>query len=272
MKTLKRALIYARVSTLQGDQKPEVQLHELRLFCRARGWEITEEIVDHGYSGASEKRPGLRQLKALVRQRKVDVVIVSKLDRLFRSLQHIISSLQEFDDLGVDFISLHDQIDLTTAAGTLHLHLIAAFSQFELSLISSRTKEGMAYARARGKRIGRPETKDTKRILSLRAKGISYRAIAKELGCSTSAVCRAIAAASKGVEKLNQRRKWKQMVTSLNKPKIFEPKSADFELPFNFLHRATFLPSWDSVVSNRATSRIRVRPSHENFDEYLEES
>jgi DNA invertase Pin-like site-specific DNA recombinase len=193
----KRVLIYVRVSTSHQEQKPEVQLSELRSYCLSRKWNVVEEIVDHGYSGDSVNRPGLKQLNKLVKSRKVDAVIVFKLDRLFRSLKHMVVMLQEFSDLGVSFVSLHEQIDMTTAAGRLMLHIIAAFAEFEKDLIRERTIAGLEYARSQGKKLGRPETKDSARILELRAQGKSYRTIAKELNCSQAAVYRAIDAASK---------------------------------------------------------------------------
>lgn len=197
----KRVLLYARVSTSHREQKPEVQLYEMRKFCEARGWEVVEEIVDHGYRGATDNRPGLKQLYKLVRGRKVDVIVVAKLDRLFRSLKHIVLSLQEFSDLGVDFVSLREQIDMTTAGGRLMTHIVGAFAEFEKDLIRERTMDGLDYAVSQGKVLGRPETKDSARILELRAQGMSYRKIAKELNCSQGAVCRAIDAASKWVQK-----------------------------------------------------------------------
>lgn len=189
--------IYVRVSTSHHEQKPEVQIAELRSYCAARKWIIAEEIVDHGYSGDTSNRPGLKLLNKLVKTRKVDAVVVFKLDRLFRSLKHMVITLQEFSDLGVDFVSLHEQIDMTTAAGRLMLHIVAAFAEFEKDLIRERTIAGLEYARSKGKRLGRPETKDSRRILELRSQGKSYRAIATELKCSQAAVYRAIDAASK---------------------------------------------------------------------------
>jgi DNA invertase Pin-like site-specific DNA recombinase len=192
-----RCLIYARCSTTQHNQKPEVQIDELRRYCGARGWEIVEEIVDHGYSGATDKRPGLRRLHELTRARKVDAVVVVKLDRLFRSLRHIVTALEEFQELGVQFVSIGDQIDLSSAGGKLMVHLLGAFAEFERSLIRDRTLLGLAHAVANGKRLGRPPTHFTKDILDLRNAGQSYRSICKQLGCSMGVVGRAIQGAPK---------------------------------------------------------------------------
>lgn len=126
---MKRTVIYARCSTTQHDQKPEVQIEELRRYCSARGWEILEEIIDHGYSGSSDKRPGLKRLHELVRSRKADVVVVVKLDRLFRSIKHLITTLGEFSELGIEFVSLGEQLDFSTSSGKLLFHIIAAFAR-----------------------------------------------------------------------------------------------------------------------------------------------
>src|SRR5271166_5439709 len=101
MASILKALAYTRVST--HDQNPEIQITELRSYCISREWTIAEEIVDHGFSGGSDQRPGLKQLMAMVRSRKVDIVVVTKLDRMARSLRHLVSLLDEFSSLGVKF-------------------------------------------------------------------------------------------------------------------------------------------------------------------------
>lgn len=183
-----RAAIYSRVSTSDKGQNPEVQATALREFTGARGWIITAEIVDHGYSGGTDKRPGLIELMALVRARKVDVVVVAKLDRLFRSLKHMIGALEEFEALGVKFVSLGDSFDMSTPAGRMLVHILASFGEFERALIRERTLAGLAHARSQGRIGGRPRTVDEKRIRELRAKGLSIRKIATELGVSKSSV------------------------------------------------------------------------------------
>lgn len=188
----KRVLIYARCSTTQHDQRPEVQIEELRRYCSARGFEICEEIVDHGFSGSTEKRPGLKRLQELVRSRKVDVVVVVKLDRLFRSVKHLISTLHEFSDLGVEFISLGEQLDFTTTSGKLLFHIIAAFAEFERGLIVERTKLGLAHAQSKGVQLGRPAKYDFDEIRRLHSLGKSLRQIKREIGCSIGSVYRAI--------------------------------------------------------------------------------
>jgi DNA invertase Pin-like site-specific DNA recombinase len=188
---IKRAVLYARCSTSR-DQNPELQISELRRFCKAREWEISEEIIDHGYSGTTNDRPGLKRLLKLVRERQVDVVIVLKLDRLFRSLKHLVITLDEFEDLKVEFVSVKDQIDLTTSAGRLLRNLLGCFGEFEASLIRERTLLGLDHAVANGKILGRPKSNNFDASRDLRKDGLSYRQISKKLNCSMGAVCRAL--------------------------------------------------------------------------------
>lgn len=192
-----KAAIYARVSTVNHGQNPEVQLAELRRLCRARGWTIAHEIVDHGYSGGSSSRPGLRRLEALARSREIDVVAVVRLDRLFRSTRHLLTTIAEFTDVGVTFVSLKESIDLTTSAGKLLLGILAALAEFERDLLRERTAAGLAFARAQGKTLGRPRTVDAEEIRRLRASGASYAQIQTALGVSKGAVGRALTSAPK---------------------------------------------------------------------------
>ena len=192
-----KVVTYSRVSTSHHEQKPEVQVHELRRYCAARGFEIVDEIVDHGYSGATDNRPGLKKLMGMVRRRECDAVIITKLDRLFRSLKHLILSLDEFEALGVKFIAVTDGLDYTSPASKFFVQVLGALSQFEKALLVERTLQGLAHARATGKRLGRPKTRDDEAIRKLRSEGLSYTGIQKRLGCSRTAVYRAL----KGVPK-----------------------------------------------------------------------
>lgn len=194
MKSRPKALIYSRVSTSDKGQNPEVQCSELRRFVLAREWDLYDSIVDHGFSGGTDKRPGLKWLLELVRSRKVDIVIVTKLDRLARSLRHLVSLLDEFTALGVQFISIKDQIDMTTAGGRLMLHIIGAFAEFERNLIRERTLAGLAYAKSQGKILGRPKMRDDEAINALKLEGLSQSAIQKRLGVSKGAIWRALSA------------------------------------------------------------------------------
>src|SRR5436305_13276977 len=114
-----KTALYARVSTSDKGQDPDMQLRELREYCERRGWTITGEYIDIGVSGSKDSRPELNKLMADAKQRRFDAVLVWKLDRFGRSLKHLVSALGEFASLGVSFVSLRDSFDLTTLAGRL---------------------------------------------------------------------------------------------------------------------------------------------------------
>ena len=134
-----RAALYGRVST--GGQSTESQLHALRRYAEARGWHI-QEFVDLGVSGAKERRPALDRLVKAARARQIDVVAVTKLDRLARSTHHLVSLGRELAALGVDLVVLDQQIDTTTPSGRLLFHVLAAIAEFERDLIRERTLAG----------------------------------------------------------------------------------------------------------------------------------
>ncbi len=181
-----RAAIYARVSTL--DQEPENQLQELRRYVEARGW-TAQEYVDHGVSGTKDRRPALDRLVADARRRKLDTVVVWRLDRLGRSLKHLVTLLDELQAFGVGFVSLDEGIDLQTPAGRLQLHILAALSEFERCRIAERVQAGLARARSQGKRLGRPYV-DVPRERLRAVEGLSVEAAAAQLGVSRSTLKR----------------------------------------------------------------------------------
>ena len=151
--TPQRAAVYARVSTL--DQDPENQLAELRRYVEARGW-IGVEFVDRGVSGTRDRRPALDRLIRDAKRRRFDVLVCWRLDRLGRSLRHLVTLLDELQALGVGFVSLGEGIDLSTPAGKLQLHILAALAEFERGRIQERVRVGLARARRQGTRLGRP--------------------------------------------------------------------------------------------------------------------
>src|SRR5215831_2677268 len=153
---LTRIALYSRVSTTNHSQDPELQLRELREYAGSRGWVIAEEYVDHGVSGTKASRPSLNRLMADAHRRKVDAVLVWKLDRFGRSLRHLVNAIAEFEALGVAFISLRDNLDLSTPSGRLMFQIIGAMAEFERALIQERVRAGLRNAKAKGKRIGRP--------------------------------------------------------------------------------------------------------------------
>lgn len=192
MSTGIRVGLYARVSTLNGHH-PEMQLDELREYASRRGWQIAGEFVDEGVSGAKESRPALNRLLADARQRKLDAVLVWKLDRFGRSLKHLVNTLADLEALGVAFVSIRDNIDLTTPSGRLMLHLVAAMAEFERALIQERVRAGLQNAKKKGKRLGRrPVAVDASKIASLRASGASWRAISRQMGVGSGTLYKAV--------------------------------------------------------------------------------
>ncbi len=153
------AALYGRVSTNRG-QSPEMQLRELREFVKRRGWTVAGEFVDQGISGIKEKRPQLDTLMAAARRRKFDVVIVYRYDRFARSLRHLVNALEEFRALGIEFVSLHEGVDTSTPNGRLIFGIFASIAEFERELIRDRVRSGLAAAKAKGKRLGRPPLKE----------------------------------------------------------------------------------------------------------------
>lgn len=151
-----RVAIYARVSTSNGSQDPEMQLRELREYVQRRELQIVEEYIDNGVSGSKESRPALNRLMADAHSRKVDAVLVWKIDRWGRSLKHLVTSLAELDAYGVAFISLRDNLDLSTPSGRLMFQIIGAMAEFERALIQERVRAGLRNAASKGVRLGRP--------------------------------------------------------------------------------------------------------------------
>ncbi|MGA8150351.1 MAG: recombinase family protein [Terriglobales bacterium] len=159
IESLIRVALYARVSTNGERQDPEMQLGELREYCAHRGWEIVGEYVDH-VSGSKESRPQLNRLTCDAKARKFDAVVVWKLDRYARSLKHLINALAEYESLGIAFVSLRDNLDLSTPSGRLMFAVIGAMAEFERSLIQERVRAGLKNARNKGKVLGRPMVTD----------------------------------------------------------------------------------------------------------------
>src|SRR6516165_7252918 len=191
--TISRVAIYARVSTANNGQSPEMQLRELREFCERRGWTVAGEFVD-ATSGAKDRRPELDRLLTDAHKRKFDVVAVWKFDRFARSVSHLLRALETFNALGIAFASLTEQVDTTTPAGKMVFTVLGAVAELERSLIVERVRAGLRNARAKGRKLGRPRMiLDAPKIARLRAQGRTVREIATELGYSRSLVHKTLA-------------------------------------------------------------------------------
>jgi DNA invertase Pin-like site-specific DNA recombinase len=192
----KRAAIYARVSTTNG-QTPENQLAELRKAAKRMGWQVVEEYVDHGISGAKgrDKRPAYDALCKAATRREFDVVMAWSVDRLGRSLQDLVQFLGELQAKDVDLYLDRQGVDTTTPGGKALYQMMGVFAEFERAMIRERVNAGLTRARAQGKRLGRPRITKAKesRIRALRAEGMGLNKIAREVGCGVSAVQRVTA-------------------------------------------------------------------------------
>jgi DNA invertase Pin-like site-specific DNA recombinase len=180
----KNAAVYVRVST--SDQHTELQESELREYCERRSWKYVL-YRDHAQSGARENRPALTEMMKDIRKRKIDVIVIWALDRLARSLKHLLTVAEECKTLGVDIVCLKQNIDTTLPAGRLTFQVLGAVAEFEREMLRERVKAGMAQARRAGKRIGRPALrqfgpKDIERVRTLRSAGASVRQIVKDFG------------------------------------------------------------------------------------------
>lgn len=154
-----RAAIYARISTNRG-QDVGMQLAELRELCRRRNWKIASEFVDKGVSGAVDSRPKLNRLMEEAHRGKFSVVVVWKFDRFARSVSHLLRALETFRSLGVEFLSLSEQIDTSTPTGKMVFTVLGAVAEVERSLIAERVRAGLRNAKAKGIRLGRPPLRE----------------------------------------------------------------------------------------------------------------
>jgi DNA invertase Pin-like site-specific DNA recombinase len=183
------AAVYSRVSTVNSGQDSTMQTRELVEYCQRRGWEIFDCYVDEGVSGKKDSRPELNRLMADAHARRFDVVVVWRFDRFSRSVSHLCRALETFNALKINFVSMIEQIDTTTPAGTFVFHVLAAVSESERQTIVERVRGGLRNARAKGKRLGRPrKAVDVAKIDSLRASGHSWRSIAVKMGLSVGTV------------------------------------------------------------------------------------
>ncbi len=194
-----KAAIYVRVST--ADQHVESQLYDLRELAAQRGLAVVQEYRDCGISGKRARRPGLDALIADARRKKFSVVLVSAFDRVARSVKHFLQLMDEFDSLGVVFISRRENIDTSGPMGRLFLTLIGSISELESALIRDRVLAGMRRAALDGVRIGRaPMNLDRAAIVRDRLCGMSLTTVAKKWGISRSLVCKLVKRSRAGDE------------------------------------------------------------------------
>ena len=182
---MKKAIIYARVST--KEQNVDMQLSDLQQYASARKLKVVHEYIDYA-SGAKSDRENYKKLFNDVKKRKTDVVLVWRFDRFARSTKELINALEEFNNLGVDFISYKENIDTSSPAGKILFTMISAFAEFERAIIRERVIAGMEKAKACGVKIGRPKLPPftIQKVLEMRENGVDYKKIIKKLKISKS--------------------------------------------------------------------------------------
>src|SRR5208283_5871437 len=180
-----------------------VQTREMKEYCPRRGWTVVDEYIDVGISGNKEKRPELDRLLCDAHRRRFDVVVVWRFDRFARSVSHLLRALETFQTLGIEFVSLSEQLDTSTPTGKMVFTVLGAVAELERSLIAERVRAGLRNARAKGKRLGRPRSVvDASRVEALRSQGLGWKRIAAELGIGVGTLYRLPLGGSKVREKV----------------------------------------------------------------------
>ncbi len=186
---MKKTAIYARVSTSGKGQDVEMQLRDLRSFAQSRGLEVYNEYCDNGISGRKDSRPALDKLMSDARKRKFDAVLCWRFDRFARSTKHLVIALDEFNHLGIDFISYQENIDTGSPMGKAMFMIVSAIAELEADIIKERILAGLSNARSKGVILGRPAPEfDKDELIRLRNSGLSIRAIAKRTNLKKSFV------------------------------------------------------------------------------------
>jgi DNA invertase Pin-like site-specific DNA recombinase len=193
MKQETKVAIYTRVST--ADQSTEGQKHELEEYARRRGWHIQKTYSDT-ISGSKSSRPALDEMLKDAKQRKFDCVLVWRIDRMGRSVSHLLEVLELFRTFGVEFISLNESIDTSTPPGKMVFVVLAAVAELERSITVERVKMGLQNARRRGVQLGRPAIKrlrddEVQKVRTARNRGATLRELARKFGTSVWSVSRA---------------------------------------------------------------------------------
>ena len=182
-----KVAIYLRVST--DKQSVGSQKHAIENYVQRQNWEIVAEYSD--IESAVKRRAGREQLFADALKHKFDAVVVFRFDRFARSLKDLLEGLELFRQCQVDFISISEEVNTSTPAGRFMFQLIGAMAEFERSILIERTKIGLAAARAKGKKLGRPRVfVDRQNVIKMRQEGESLRAIAQKEGCSAASIMR----------------------------------------------------------------------------------
>lgn len=190
-KKRKRIALYLRVSTTNGHQTTENQERELMAIAERSGWEVVATFADR-LSGAKgrEQRPGLDAMLKAATQRQFDMIAAWSVDRLGRSLQHLVTLFADLQAMGVDLYLHQQHVDSSTPSGRALLQMSGVFAEFERAMLKERVHAGLARAKAQGKTLGRRRTRGAtdEAILKLRSQGLGIHAIRKRLGCGAGRV------------------------------------------------------------------------------------
>ena len=182
-----RVAIYARVST--DEQSAVAQLRDLREYVKSRSWSETEEFVDEGFSGSKDSRPAWNELWDAIQKGRIKTLVVHALDRLGRSLPHLVRIITTCVEKNVTLVSFRENLDLSTAQGRLIAGIFSVLAEYELAMIRDRTKSGMRAAKARGSQIGPKRNYfDKAKATQLRDNNWGQIRIAKELGVGVGRV------------------------------------------------------------------------------------
>ena len=188
-----KVAIYTRVST--NDQSVQMQSSDLKSYCQQRGLEVYKEYCDQGISGTKDKRPALDELMSDAKKRKFDAVLVWRFDRFARSTKHLITALEEFRHLNIDFISYQESIDTSSPLGKAMFTIVSAIAELERNILLERVRAGLKRAKENGTILGRPKRLDLdiKELQKMRDKEkLSLRQIAKRVKASPATVYKSL--------------------------------------------------------------------------------
>ena len=184
----KTTALYCRVSTGNQGTGLESQVRALRQYCTQRGIEHFLLFQDENQSGVKASRPALDKMMKSVRAREIDRVIVYSFSRYARSTSHLLAALEEFKKLGVEFVSISENIETNSPLGVAIFAILGAVAQLERDILIERVKNGLANAKAKGVKLGRAKTRDSDLIRTLYKNGVTYREISRIAQCSSGAV------------------------------------------------------------------------------------
>ena len=185
---LKRAALYMRVSTKGHSQTTETQALALREYAAHRGFQIVGEFRDEGISGSRDSRPALDRLMKDARGRKFDLIIVARFDRFARSVSHLLRALEEFNHLGLNFVSLSESVDTATPMGKLVFTVLGAVAELERNLTRERVQMGLNRAKKEGKTLGRPKRIFDRERAKAMLVSMSAREVSRQMGVSRGVI------------------------------------------------------------------------------------